>query len=72
LQVLEWVSLYQASRTLIDAGLYAKGANAPLDRAIERRPEIVRFLKQGRSDVSSLPDTISALARLAEGVAHAP
>jgi flagellar biosynthesis/type III secretory pathway ATPase len=46
---------------LIDAGLYAKGSNEGIDRAIERHPHIVRFLKQERSERSTLDLTNTAL-----------
>ncbi len=65
LQVLEWLSVYDASRTLLDAGLYAKGSNETLDRAIERLPLIVRFLKQARDERSAFGDTDTALTALA-------
>jgi flagellum-specific ATP synthase len=60
-QVLEWLSVYESSRMLIDAGLYAKGSNEGIDRAIERHPHIVRFLKQERSERSTLDLTNTAL-----------
>jgi flagellum-specific ATP synthase len=65
LQVLEWTSLQRSSRTLVDSGLYAKGANARVDRAIEKYPDILRFIKQSRHERSALNATISALAQLA-------
>ena len=66
LQILEWLSLHESSRTLVDAGLYAKGSNAGLDRAIERYPQIVRFLKQDRDENAGLVSTNAALALLAQ------
>jgi len=65
LQILEWISLRESSRTLVDTGLYAKGANAAVDRALERHPEIVRFLKQDRGERMSIATAMTALARLA-------
>ena len=64
LQVLEWLAVQQSSRTLVDAGLYAKGSNEGVDRAIERHPQIVRFLKQGRAECSGLAETAAALTAL--------
>jgi flagellum-specific ATP synthase len=64
-QVLEWLSVYDSSRMLIDAGLYAKGSNESIDRSIERHPHIVRFLKQDRSERSALEMTVTALGILA-------
>ncbi|MBV9694049.1 MAG: FliI/YscN family ATPase, partial [Alphaproteobacteria bacterium] len=71
LQTVEWLSLQQSARTLLDTGLYVKGANPKIDRAVERHPEILRFLKQGREDRSSFTDTVSQLAALNEGRGHA-
>lgn len=64
-----WLSIYEASRTLIDAGLYAAGSNAQLDQALARRPAIVEFLKQERRVASSFAETSISVARLAEGTA---
>ena len=67
LETLEWISLYETSRTLIDTGLHAKGANPKIDRAIERHPAIVRFLKQGREEHVGLDTTLTALSAVCEG-----
>jgi len=64
LQVLEWISLREQAQTLIDTGLYAKGSNPKLDRAVERADAIAAFLKQGRDERSTLSGTKAALARL--------
>jgi flagellum-specific ATP synthase len=69
LRVLEWMSLQQSSRTLVDTGLYVKGANPRLDQALERHPDIVRFLRQGRDEHATLPSTLSALSILGSGYA---
>ena len=66
-QVLEWLSLHESSRTLVETGLYARGTNASLDRAIERHPEIVRFLHQGRDQRVSLEESHAELSRLVAG-----
>jgi len=67
LQVLEWLSKYDSSRTLVDTGLYVKGSNDLIDRAIERNPHIIKFLRQDRDHCSPVASTNAALARLAEG-----
>jgi flagellum-specific ATP synthase len=66
-QVLEWLSLLEASRTMIDAGLYAAGSNATLDRAISLQAQLTGFLRQGREERSGLNETGGQLARIAEG-----
>jgi flagellum-specific ATP synthase len=71
MQVLEWMSLHQSSRTLVDTGLYAKGANRRIDLAIEKYPEIVRFLKQDSAQRVAIQATSHALSQLAGEVEHA-
>lgn len=67
LQVLEWLSLRESSRTLIDTGLYAKGANPKLDQAIDRHAEITRFLRQAPGEHVPIKTTRAELAHLAGG-----
>lgn len=66
-KILEWLATYESSRTLIDAGLYVKGSNEAIDRATERFPHIVNFLKQDRNQSSTDASTCKALESLAEG-----
>ena len=66
-QILEWLSLHENSRTLIDTGLYVKGSNAAIDRAIERHPEIQRFLKQDRDEHCAQSETAASVSRIAQG-----
>jgi flagellum-specific ATP synthase len=63
-KVQSWLSQYEASKTLIDAGLYAAGSNAELDEAIQRRPAIMDFLRQDRRSASSQIETESRLTQL--------
>ncbi len=67
LKILEWVGLYESSRTLINTGLYNKGANASIDAAIQKHTEILRFLKQAKDESMSFATTRSALGELVEG-----
>ncbi len=67
LQLLEWLSVHESSRTLVDTGLYAKGSNAGIDRAIERNPAIIRFLRQERDERTAFSATAAAVAQIAEG-----
>jgi flagellum-specific ATP synthase len=68
-QIVEWLSLHGDARALIDAGLHAKGANPVLDRAVERYPAIVGFLRQGRDRQVPAAEIESAIERLCEGEA---
>lgn len=65
-KVVEWLSLHESARTLIDAGLHNKGSNPALDIAIERHPEIRQFLRQGQNERIELTDIRAQLARIAE------
>lgn len=67
-QILEWLSLHESSRTLIDAGLYVKGANPKLDGAIDRYPAITRFLKQSSRQHVPIEAARAELVRLAGGI----
>jgi flagellum-specific ATP synthase len=62
-QVLEWINIERSARTLVDAGLYAKGANPDLDRALEKRAGIAEFLKQ--DGFAPFEVTTTELAKLA-------
>lgn len=70
LQLLEWLGLQQSSRTLIEAGLYVKGTNPRIDKAVERHPSILQFLKQDRGENTSLAATWNSMTKIA-GNAHA-
>jgi len=71
LQILEWLSLQQSARTLLDTGLYVKGANPKIDRAVDLHPAIMRFLRQGRDERSVFSKTLSLVSSLNEGRGHA-
>ncbi len=66
IQVLEWISAYDGARTLIETALYARGSSPVIDNAIERRPDILRYLKQDRDESSPLAACQATLALLAE------
>jgi flagellum-specific ATP synthase len=61
------LSTHEASRTLVDTGLYAAGTSPDIDRAVERHPHIVRFLKQAPDQRSALAATLEALSQLTQG-----
>jgi flagellum-specific ATP synthase len=64
-KIVQWLSRYDESRTLIETGLYTKGSNQEIDRAIERYAGIVQYLKQGRAERSELEATRKKLAAIA-------
>ena len=58
------LSTYESSRTLIETGVYARGSNAEIDRAVARRPALLDFLKQASTDRTPAAASAEALARL--------
>jgi flagellum-specific ATP synthase len=57
------LAAYDSSRTLIESGIYVTGASTEIDRAIEKRPELSRFLRQ---DTGERTESRMAWRRLAE------
>jgi len=55
------LSTYEASRTLIETGLYVAGSSAEIDLAIARRPALMRFLAQDRGQQTDFAATVSGL-----------
>jgi FliI/YscN family ATPase len=64
-RIREALAIYRQSEDLINLGAYAAGSNARLDSAIKSRPEIIRFLRQGARDVSTIDDTMKLMTQLA-------
>lgn len=62
--VREWMSVFEASRMLVDSGLYSSGSNPILDRAIERQGGIRRFLSQSHREGIPSSSVFNALATL--------
>lgn len=49
-RAVQLLSTYESSRTLIEAGVYAPGSNPDIDRSLEKRPPLTRFLKQRQNE----------------------
>jgi flagellum-specific ATP synthase len=64
-RIREALALYRQSEDLINLGAYVSGSNPRLDSAIKSRAEIMRFLRQGPSDVTKVDDTIRQMEALA-------
>ena len=64
-RIREALALYRQSEDLINLGAYVSGSNPRLDSAIKTRSEIMRFLRQGATDVSPVNDTMRQLEALA-------
>jgi flagellum-specific ATP synthase len=61
---LEMLATYEASRTLIETGVYAAGANAAIDRSLALRPALTLFLRQRQDERTVYADTCAALAAI--------
>lgn len=55
-------SAYEENRDLILMGAYAAGGDALIDEAIERRPELLAFLRQGPHERVGFDESVAALA----------
>ena len=66
-RAVEALSTYEASRTMIEAGIYVRGASPEIDRAIDRRPGLIGFLRQSADECMPFAATREALLRAAGG-----
>ena len=57
---------YAEAEDLINVGAYRQGSNPNIDAAIQKRDDIVNFLKQKVDERSSIPETLRALGKIAE------
>jgi FliI/YscN family ATPase len=64
-RIREALALYRQSEDLINLGAYASGSNARLDTAIRSRDEIMKFLRQKPTDMSTGDETAKRLEALA-------
>jgi flagellum-specific ATP synthase len=53
---------YNASRTIVESGLYRAGGNPELDQVLARRGAVLKFLQQRSNERVSVDDTRRALA----------
>ena len=60
------LSTFETSQTLIESGVYVAGSSADIDRAVERRPALMQFLKQRQGERAPFAATTDALAGLME------
>jgi flagellar biosynthesis/type III secretory pathway ATPase len=61
----EALASYHQSEDLIQLGAYVGGSNPVLDRSIQMRPDIMRFLRQDAEMVSPYEQTVAELHGLA-------
>lgn len=63
----ELLAVYQTSEDLINIGAYARGSNAKVDEAIQKRESTVGFLKQDMHEPSDFESALAALKDVLEG-----
>jgi flagellum-specific ATP synthase len=68
-KAIQLLSTYDASRTLIEAGLYVSGSNIEIDEALERRAPLQSFLQQAVGERSTFSTTCEQLDRTVKGSA---
>lgn len=66
-KVRRWLAEYEANAELVEIGAYRPGSNPELDRALQLRPAIRRFLTQDTKQRYMLEETQKLLARLSAG-----
>lgn len=64
-RIREALAAYQRSEDLINLGAYAAGSNPALDAAIQLRPKLLEFLRQGAEENSPLEKTVAEMRALA-------
>jgi flagellum-specific ATP synthase len=67
LRVKSLLAAHRDAEDLINVGAYVKGSNPEIDLAVQARPAILRFLRQGVDETASLEATRRALLELARG-----
>jgi flagellum-specific ATP synthase len=65
-KIREALSTYHQTQDLIQLGAYVSGTNPQLDRSIQVRPQILKFLQQESEVCVPLEETLSGIGQLAE------
>lgn len=66
-RVREWLGRYQDVELLLQIGEYRRGNDAASDRAIDRHPAIMRFLRQAADRHVGYDETLADLRELCNG-----
>ncbi len=66
-ELREALATYRDARDLIAIGAYVRGSDPRIDRAIDMRDSINRFLRQGRDELSPRAETLRRLGELFSG-----
>lgn len=67
-RIREALAVFRQSEDLINLGAYVGGSNPRLDAAIQLRPQLNEFLRQGSHEVSPLEETVTGMERLASAL----
>jgi len=62
-----WYSVYQQNKDLISVGAYRAGADPRIDKAIEKYPAILQFLKQDMNEAVDISRSLHELTALLAG-----
>src|SRR4029077_10765855 len=66
------LAAYRDAEDLIQLGAYVSGSNPDLDASIRLRPELLDFLRQDHMAISTLPETLARLEKLAGQLQQLP
>ena len=58
------MATYRDKETMITAGIYQKGTSPEIDEAVDKHDAIEQFLMQDEYEVSSIGDTLAAVAEI--------
>jgi flagellum-specific ATP synthase len=64
------VGAYEDSRVMIESGVYKRGTNRSVDRAIAARDELNAFLRQAPIESCPIAETVRSLRTITEKFAH--
>lgn len=62
--ILELIATFKEAEDLINIGAYVKGSNPKIDLAIQKMPEILRFLKQQVDETTPFEEVVNWLKKL--------
>jgi flagellum-specific ATP synthase len=63
-QFKKWYSLYQQNQDLVAVGAYQKGADAQIDKAIEKYPELLGYIQQDRLQARDFELSVKQLMKI--------
>lgn len=62
--LLDLIATFKEAEDLINIGAYVKGSNPRIDKAIQKMPEIIRFLRQDIEESSDFEQTVQKVTSL--------